>query len=210
MVQIHPVVLWWMAGRWHDEVVAEGHGTVLHCKTECRYLGPGDERLYRAHPNYQGNGEWYDWAMVKFGTHGYFPSRILLFYRKHDPVVDEATGTVTSSGLHAIIHTCKYREGTSAERKERFHETRLRSRWVAESMPKPVVTIPAHRRSSPRPRVPVFRSVPVETLDEHVYVIEESPGMAEEWIGDKVVWAMHDQRTVWSKTFLSADNSFNE
>jgi hypothetical protein len=105
LVQIHPVVLWWMAAHWHVKVVLEGHGTILYCQTECRYQGPGDEHLYRVHPNYQGIGEWYNWAMVKFGMHGCFPSKILLFYRKHDPVVDVMTGTVTSSGIHAIIHS---------------------------------------------------------------------------------------------------------
>jgi hypothetical protein len=55
----------------------------------------------------------------------------------------------------------------------------------------------------------LLRSVPVEALDEHVYVIEENPGIQEEWTGDKVVWAMHDQQTAWSKIFLSEENSFN-
>jgi hypothetical protein len=210
LVQIHPFVLWWMAAHWHVEVVLEGHGTILHCQTECRYQGPGDERLYRAHPNYQGIGEWYDWAMVKFGMHGFFPSKILLFYRKHDPVVDVMTSAVTSSGIHAIIHSCKYREGTSTERTKKFHKTRLCSRWVAESIPKPLAMMPTmHGPPEKWPKIPLLRSVPVEALDEHVYVIEENPGIQEEWTGDKVVWAMHDQRTAWSKIFLSEENSFN-
>jgi len=207
MVQIHPVVLRWMAQNWHDEVVSQGHGTTLHCKTECRYEGPGDERLYRAHPNYHGDGEWYDWVMVKFGTYGCFPSRILLFYQKHDPVLDNVTGNVTSSGMYAIIHSCKYRSDTSAERIEKFHETRLCSRWVAESTPKPQSMMQG--RNGGRPNIPLLRSVPVETLDDHVYVVPETPGIQEEWTGDKVVWAMKDQRTDWSKVFLSPENSFN-
>ena len=211
LVQIHPVVLWWMSANWHDGVVFEGHGTILHCLTECRYQGPGDERLYRAHPNYQGIGEWYDWVLVRFGTHGLFPSKVLLFYRKHDPLMDDATGAVTSSGIYAIIHSCKYREGAPAERTEKFHETRLCSRWVAESIPKPLATMPrVHGIPAARPNIPNLRSVPVEALDEHVYVIEEKQGIQEEWTGDKVVWAMHDQRTAWSKIFLSEENSFNE
>jgi hypothetical protein len=59
------------------------------------------------------------------------------------------------------------------------------------------------------PKIPLLRSVPVEALDEHVYVIEENPGIQEEWTGNKVLWAMHDQRTAWSKIFLSEENSFN-
>ena len=209
MVQIHPVILSWMAQNWHDEVVPVGHGAVLRCHTECKYEGPGDERLYRAHPNYQGNGEWYDWVMVKFGD-GHFPSRILAFYQKCDPETDVETGEITSSGIHAIIHSCEYRKGTSSERVANYHETRLCDRWVVESMPKPLRAMSTqHRNSGRRPKIPVLRSVPVETLDEHIYVVEETPGIQEEWIGDKLVWAMRDQRTVWSKVFLSEDNSFN-
>jgi hypothetical protein len=210
LVQIHSVVLWWMAAHWHDEVVLEGHGTILHCQTECRYQGPGDEHLYRAHPNYQGIGEWYNWAMVKFSMHGCFPSKILLFYRKHDLVVDDVTGAVTSSGIHAILHSCKYREGTSTKRTKKFQKTRFCSRWVAESIPKPLAMMPTmHGPPEKWPNFPLLRSVPVEALDEHVYVIEENPGIQEEWTGNKVVWAMHDQRTAWSKIFLSEENSFN-
>jgi hypothetical protein len=158
----------------------------------------------------RGIGEWYDWAMVKFGMHGCFPSKILLFYRKHDPVVDVMTSAVTSSGIHAIIHSCKYREGTSTKRTKKFHETRLCSRWVAESIPKPLAMMPTmHGPPEKWPKIPLLWSVPVEALDEHVYVIEENPGIQEEWTGNKVVWAMHDQQTAWSKIFLSEENSFN-
>ena len=209
MVQIHPVFLWWMAQNWHEEVVPQGHGAVLHCHTECKYEGPGYERIYRAHPNYQGNGEWYDWVMVKFGD-GCFPSKVLSFYQKSEPETDAETGEITSSGIHAIIHSCEYRNGTSSERAANFHETRLCDRWVVESTPKPLQAMSTqHRNSGRRPKIPVLRSVPVETLDEHIYVVEETPGIQEEWTGDKLVWAMRDQRTVWSKVFLSEDNSFN-
>jgi hypothetical protein len=80
--------------------------------------------------------------MVKFGMHGCFPSKILLFYRKHDPVVDVMTGAGASSGIHAILHSCKYREGTSTKRTKKFQKTCFCSRWVAESIPKPLATMP--------------------------------------------------------------------
>jgi hypothetical protein len=50
-----------------------------------------------------------------------------------------------------------------------------------------------HSPPEKRPKIPLLRSVPVEALDEHVYVIEENPGIQEEWTGNKVMWAMHDQ-----------------
>jgi len=66
---------------------------------------------YRAHPNYNSFGEWYDWAMVKFESehldamlpdndeYGYYasdlyPAKVLCFVKG----VDET--------IHAIIHCC--------------------------------------------------------------------------------------------------------
>jgi hypothetical protein len=66
-----------------------------------------------------------------------------------------------------------------------------------------------HGPPEKQPKIPLLRSVPVEALDEHVYVIKENPGIQEEWTGNKVMWAMHDQQTAWSKIFLLEENSFN-
>jgi len=62
---------------------------------------------YRAHPNYNSFGEWYDWAMVKFESEdlsedddfGYYasdlyPAKVLCFVKAHDETI------------HAIIHCC--------------------------------------------------------------------------------------------------------
>jgi hypothetical protein len=141
--------------------------------------------------------------MVKFGTHGCFPSKILLFYRKHDPVVDDVTGAVTSSGIHAIIHSCKYREGTSTKRTEKFHETCLCSRLVAESIPKPLAMMPTmHGPPEKWPKIPLLLSVPVEALDEHVYIIEENPGIqATKLCGQCMTSEQLGQRfSCWRKT----------
>jgi hypothetical protein len=205
LVQMHPSILWWMASNWWREVVSHGHGTILHCKTEYEIKGPGYERLYRAHPNYQGEGAFYDWAMVKFEDDGDYPARILLFYQKHQPIIDEQTGNVTSCGIHAIINSCVLRHDSSCERRGKMNETRLCSRWELESVPRSRLDGQQYQRGK-RPNIPLMRSVPVETLQEHVYVVEEHPGLEEEWIGSRFVWTMNDQRSEWSKVFLSEDN----
>jgi hypothetical protein len=46
-------------------------------------------------------------------------------------------------------------------------------------------------------------SVPVEAIQGHVYAIEESPDLQEEWIGSRYVWTMNDQRSEWPNVFLS-------
>jgi hypothetical protein len=54
--------------------------------------------------------------MVRFdGDHGDYPSRLLLFYRKHEPT-HNANGMDNSSGIYAIIQTCAERGMTQCER----------------------------------------------------------------------------------------------
>jgi hypothetical protein len=108
--------------------------------------------------------------MINFEGHGDYPCQILLFYQKDDPVDEEA--------IHAVINSCVAREGTSSERMKNMQETQLCTRWELELNPKEEV---------------VMYSVPVEAIQGHVYAIEESPGLQEEWIGSRYVWTMNDQ-----------------
>jgi hypothetical protein len=128
--------------------------------------------------------------MINFEGHGDYPCQILLFYQKDDPVDEEATGKVTS-GIHAVVNSCVAREGTSSERMKNMQEKQLCTRWELESNPKE-----EPGRQYPRgqhPNVAVMYSVPVEAIQKHVYAIEESPGLQEEWIGSRYVWTMNDQ-----------------
>jgi hypothetical protein len=86
-VQIHPVVLRWVAKNWNKQTLGETYNhQILNCFTEYIHEGAGYRCLYRASPNYAGGGLWYDWAMVQFdGDHANYPSQLLLFYRKHEP-----------------------------------------------------------------------------------------------------------------------------
>jgi hypothetical protein len=43
------------------------------------------------------------------------------------------------------------------------------------------------------PNVPLLHSVAVESLQEHVYVIVETPGIHEQWNGQHYMWKMEDQ-----------------
>jgi hypothetical protein len=73
-VQVHPVILWWMSRNWNIEVVSADHGSILWLFTEYWQQGTGFEHTYRAHPDYHGDGPWYDWTMVKFENFGDYPA----------------------------------------------------------------------------------------------------------------------------------------
>jgi hypothetical protein len=135
--------------------------------------------------------------MVRFdGDHGDYPSRLLLFYRKHKPT-HNADGTDDSSGIYAIIQTCAERGMTQCERQEAMEETHLSSRWEIESR-----VLPGGSDNRRRPNVPILRSVPVEAIQDHIYVVEEKHDLCDEsWHGHRYIWTVEDQRSIWHSKF---------
>ena len=129
--------------------------------------------------------------MVNFGKFGDYPARLLIFYRKHEPITDES-GNITSSGICALVHSCEYSVGTRRERMERLEETHLCKRWKLESQCSP---------SGVNANVPLLQSVPVESLQEHAYIVNNDHGLSESWQGSKYVWEWYDQHTVWPTKF---------
>ena len=76
--------------------------------------------VYRSHPNFQSDGAWYDWAMVKFADENeavddelatpisnypsdMFPSKIIAFVTHHPSNGDPEE-------LNAIVHSCEYND----------------------------------------------------------------------------------------------------
>ena len=188
--QIHPVLLSWLATNWDIEIGR--NETSLHCYTEMHVK---DGPRYRAHPNYQNEGPWQDWAMVSFGRNdedgslNKVPSRILLFY-VHQSV--DANGN-TSRDIHAIVQTCEYQVGNVRRRRRNMEETNLCSRWQ--------LSMKSSTRLRERVNVPELYSVKAEDIHESVLVFEEHPGLCESWSGRRYVWLVKDQRKEWSNMF---------
>jgi hypothetical protein len=199
--QVHPAVRSWLCAHWDADTIGNASNLgSLECYAEYRHQGPGFDRTYRAHPTYQGKGPWYDWALINFGEETNYPARLLLFYRKHDEVVGP-DGVVTSSGIHALIHCVQYDRESRSQRFARMEETHLCKRWKLECTAAAGQPASARRTAQCR-NVPVFRSVPVESIQDYVLVVEEDPGICEQWVGEKLIWEMHDQRTVWPTKFI--------
>jgi hypothetical protein len=137
---------------------------------------------------------------VNFSKFGDYPVRLLIFYRKHELVTDEG-GNITSSGICALVHSCEYLlEQDVREWLDRLEETHLCKRWKLESQRSP---IGAHAN------VPLLWSVPIELLQEHVYIINNDHGLSKSWQGSKYVWEWYDQHTVWPTKFLLEKESLN-
>jgi hypothetical protein len=76
------------------------------------------------------------------------------------------------------------------QRKARMHETELCSPWKMESSPIQDGQCYECRQC---PNMPLLHSVAVESLQKHVYVVTETPGIHEQWNGQHYVWTMEDQ-----------------
>jgi len=196
--QVHPVVLSWFGKYWKNAVGKDMEE--LDCFTE---LISGRHR-FRAHPNYQNRGAWYDWALVQFDANNdesyLIPSRLLLFYRcqKDDSSNDDSSDEDSSNEgcIMALVQTCNYSEtlGDEEERAERLFDTPLCSRWEISSQR-------GSESDERTPNIPMLYSVPAKSLMDNVIVVEEEPGLCESWMGKRCVWLVKDRKTEWSKCF---------
>jgi hypothetical protein len=186
--QVHPVVLSWFGKYWHEAVGDDVYQ--LDCFTE---LKSGDHR-FRAHPNYQNRGAWYDWALVQFDANEaesyLIPSRVLLFYRDHN---DDSS---KDGSIMALVQTCNYREslGDDEEQVERLYDTPLCSRWEISSQR-------GSDEDERAPNIPKLYSIPAESLINNVIVIEEEPGLCESWMGKHCIWLVKERKTEWCTCF---------
>jgi hypothetical protein len=84
-----------------------------------------------------------------------------------------------------LVHNCDYIEGTRCERMEWLEETHLCKRWKLESQ----------YSQGTSATVPMLWSVPIEMLQEYVYIVNNDHGLSKSWHGSKFVCEMFDQHT---------------
>lgn len=194
-VMVHPMITTLFGWKWKD-IVGRSINT-LSCYTE--YCAPNGTR-FRAHPNYNTDGSWYDWGLVRFEQENrseatdLFPCRVLFFYRAQGQHLDKDL-----CGIHVVVESTTYRNklGNDKKRKACLYDTRLCSRWqLSDSKPTWL-----RCRNGQLPNAPSIFSVPVECLDKNVLVIEEEPGLKETYTGSRYVWVLKDCRGVWPGLF---------
>jgi hypothetical protein len=153
------------------------------------------KKTYRAHPNYRNGGPWYDWAMIKYAPSdadrvraktdkykkifsayppGYYPAKLLGFFKINE-------------NLHCIIHCTDTKLNSNKD-------SCLTERWNLEYEARP--------RRGIRHRQPIFRYVEVDTIEDRVFVVEESPGVFAELQQDmstSIVMVKH--KDTWKNYF---------
>jgi hypothetical protein len=155
------------------------------------------QKTYRAHPNYRNGGPWYDWAMIKYAPSdadrvrantdrdknifsayppGYYPAKLLGFFQ-------------LQGNLHCIIHC-------TATKLDSDNDSCLTERWKLE-----YETLRRGRRPPHPPRRPLFRYVEVASIEDRVFVVEETPGVCADLqdLSSSVVMVKH--KHMWKTYF---------
>ncbi len=158
-------------------------GTVIEYRTEIVV----EKLRYRAHPNYQASGPWYDWVNVTYETDWEdsthlvqdtdFPAKILGFFRVLEAELPQS--------FKVLVHPVTYRiRGSALQRAE----TRLLRAWLLET------------KTNGRPSFTVINH---NQIQDQILVVEENPGFHDQYLTDldKRVWAVKDMRSSWPGQF---------
>jgi hypothetical protein len=165
-------------------------GQVYELRTEVLIKGT----RYRAHPNYRGEGPWYDYVIVEFelptppdyrvfvNDNNQYPAKLVSFYR-----------LLPETEYHVLAHCGGFQKLDSVIYSRR---TRLVRSWLYE------VTA-GH---NPRPLYQVVGSIKNNIhVKGHIFAIEENPGFHERYPTekDKRFMVLSDMRKVWPSVFIN-------
>jgi hypothetical protein len=174
----------------------------LPCFTEYAHK---NRTKFCSHPNYHNKGPWYNWASVSFGEDGAtenVPCRLLLFYCQQATDNDLSDSNLSQStngecGIRALVQTCSYQQalGTPEECKDKMYDTNLLSHHALAA------TRVASVIGSPAQIFPRIDSIPVESIQDNLIVVEEMPGLCESWHGTRYVWPARNRKLEWPSMF---------
>jgi len=148
------------------------------CYTECdMWLGDVGQRwTFRAHPNYQNDGPFYDWAYINFDGNLY-PCKIVTF------VLNKATGN-----RYALVHACEEQDAGNLDSCG-FQNSLLFSHWALEYDREKSASGEIIYRSK-------LRLVLVESISSVCYAFEDVSGIQESYSNQENSYAGEDPNLV--------------
>ena len=157
-------------------------GTLIEFRTELLV----EKLCYRAHPNYQDSGPWYDWVNVTYETDWDgadhlvqdtdIPVKILGFFRTVDAIPQP---------FKVLIHPAAFREKDSDVERA---ETLLLCAWLLETKPNGRANLDA---------------INPDQIQDQILVIEECDSFQDRYQDDisRRVWAVKEMRSYWPLPF---------
>jgi hypothetical protein len=177
--------------------------TIFEYRTEAVIQGT----RYRAHPNYQGQGPWYDFAMVEFehpppdpelyvDDNNLYPAKLLGFYRlvTNRPIIGDS---LEDNDFSVLAHCGGYQHLNS----EIYNRRSILVRpWLYE----------VSGGNNPRPDYQVAGTVKTHVnVKYHIFAVEETPGFQERYSDDESrrFLVLSDMRTEWPRVFMSGSRT---
>jgi hypothetical protein len=166
--------------------------TTIQLYTEIVLPGPTGQTgtILRAHPNYQSDGPWYDYALASYDEDDRedsptYPCKMACFFR--EPV----TGKIM-----ALVQEVEFQSPTETAR-----ESQLFRHW----------TLKSKDNRSDRRRDAVFEAIPVESLSDRIYALDPKPlgGFSRKDSCDFEILVVKYVKEQWPTSFLDSPNFFN-
>jgi hypothetical protein len=157
--------------------------------------------LFRAHPNYQGNGPWFDYAMVSYQIEEEerweeYPARLAAFFyevdsKKGEIIRDEEDPK--DDGWRVLVQQCEYQ---TPEQKE--EESMIMEHWTLQSTAK----------KDKGEIWAKFQQLTTAALNGRLYCVEADPVgnvFSKPVTSNFDILIIRDMRTEWHKKFLGIE-----
>jgi Plavaka transposase len=186
-----------------------GHGEVRLVNEMTLGIGTDTPELIRAHPNFGGQGPWYDFVLVDYGELvGKFPSRCACFFYWPEWGDWEKAGLdhiPNADDLMVLVHECGELDQT--------RDSMLYTHYTLRSV----------INHTEKKRLPVFKCFSAQTLAGRVYVIDTTAKIGGVfWKGQNGLYnrgspcyedfdiiRVKDRKLTWPDAFLSTGNEHN-
>ena len=167
---------------------------------------------FRAHYDYRGDGAWYDWVLSNWDVdnhppndgplvtgsppsdQGLYPGKALAFFELHiEPRLDVMQLTPLSEDADFLL----------AEKHCLLHSTTKCAHDDNDPFADSVLTCKYQLEYERRTKEAVFRVVSVSTIEDHCFVIENTPGVFERLVDQEAstVRYVHDRERTWGSLF---------
>ena len=168
-LQFPKEILDWFVSTFASHLEADDTPPSIQFLTELTVVKEGQKVLLRAHSNYRGEGPWYDFVEINYGTDGRYPARCACFFEWPFGITPEDVNMDLDhcSGGTAVvlIHECK-----TQTKEELARESLLYSHYTMDCK------MVRHKKGRTARTIPVLRCVHPDNIDARLYVIDPLPG----------------------------------
>jgi hypothetical protein len=158
--------------------------------------GRGKRDIVRAHPNYRGQGCWYDYVSVDYGVNGYHPARVAIFFLWPHELPPDLSGFdyVQAGDAMVVLQESEYQEGLQLT-----DESIMCSHHTLQHTS--VITPDGHRRSA------TLKVHPSKTISRRIFAFNPNPNDGGPFFRESSqfeIVVVKDKQVEWPAIFLES------